>query len=122
MCIILFCADKIYKQKKTNETWFVLLNFIWIWETNDNLPTRRVMDATSIITQVSRDDEQLNVYPSDKGGKKEDMQNKKPTVHTYICIYILRKTQYESSGNPKRRHNKDAIKKLLKGHEVWTAH
>ncbi|KAH8405392.1 hypothetical protein KR222_010532 [Zaprionus bogoriensis] len=25
------------------------------------------MDATSIITQVSRDDEQLNVYPSDKG-------------------------------------------------------
>lgn len=25
------------------------------------------MDATSIITQVARDDEQLNVYPNEKG-------------------------------------------------------
>lgn len=46
------------------------LNFIRIWGTSVDRATRCVMDATSIITQVSRDDEQLNVYPSDKGGKQ----------------------------------------------------
>lgn len=32
------------------------------------------MDATSIITQVSRDDEQLNVYPGEKGKTRDYTQ------------------------------------------------
>jgi len=37
------------------------------------------MDATSIITQVSRDDEQLNVYPSYPNDKGEKTGEKRGT-------------------------------------------
>jgi len=45
------------------------------------------MDATSIITQVSRDDEQLNVYPNDKGGKKI------ANYVYYVKLYNTKKSQ-----------------------------
>lgn len=44
------------------------------------------MDATSIITQVSRDDEQLNAYPNDKG-----MSTKRYYIH--ILVFLRLKTK-----------------------------
>lgn len=44
------------------------------------------MDASSIITQVSREDEQLNSYPPEKGKGKHD----KHTVSILlICVLVV---------------------------------
>jgi len=64
------------------------------------------MDATSIITQVSRDDEQLNVYPNDKGGKKI------ANYVYYMKLYNTKKSQWVIR-QLKRRHNKDETQKKM---------
>ncbi|XP_064546084.1 phosphatase Herzog isoform X1 [Drosophila montana] len=57
------------------------------------------MDATSIITQVSRDDEQLNVYPSDKG---EDVDRLKPQkrgiLQSLLCCWRRNRTKTNQNG------------------------
>ncbi|XP_030385169.1 carboxy-terminal domain RNA polymerase II polypeptide A small phosphatase 1 [Scaptodrosophila lebanonensis] len=55
------------------------------------------MDATSIITQVSRDDEQLNVYPD-----KDDVERLKPQKHGFLhsmfCCWRRNRTKTNQNG------------------------
>ncbi|EDX10624.1 GD12523 [Drosophila simulans] len=59
------------------------------------------MDATSIITQVSRDDEQLNVYPS-YPNDKDDVDCLKPQkrglFHSLLCCWRRNRTKTNQNG------------------------
>ncbi|XP_037722798.1 phosphatase Herzog [Drosophila subpulchrella] len=59
------------------------------------------MDATSIITQVSRDDEQLNVYPS-YPNDKDDVDRLKPQkrglFQSLLCCWRRNRTKTNQNG------------------------
>ncbi|XP_017035019.1 phosphatase Herzog [Drosophila kikkawai] len=59
------------------------------------------MDATSIITQVSRDDEQLNVYPS-YPNDKDDVDRLKPQkrgfIQSLLCCWRRNRTKTNQNG------------------------
>ncbi|EDW80167.1 uncharacterized protein Dwil_GK23622 [Drosophila willistoni] len=60
------------------------------------------MDATSIITQVSRDDEQLNVYPS-YPNDKDDVERLKPKpkrglFQSLLCCWRRNRTKTSQNG------------------------
>ncbi|KAH8300419.1 hypothetical protein KR018_004551 [Drosophila ironensis] len=59
------------------------------------------MDATSIITQVSRDDEQLNVYPS-YPNDKDDVERLKPQkrgfIQSLLCCWRRNRTKTNQNG------------------------
>lgn len=67
------------------------------------------MDATSIITQVSRDDEQLNVYANDKGfadfsSIQKDVDRLKPPKRGFfqsiLCCWRRTRTKTNQNGTP----------------------
>lgn len=59
------------------------------------------MDATSIITQVSRDDEQLNAYPNDKVNNIDRLKPpKRGFFHSIFCCWRRGKTKTIQNGTP----------------------
>lgn len=58
------------------------------------------MDATSIITQVSRDDEQLNVYAPDRDDVDRLKPPKRGFLQSILCCWRRTRTKTNQNGTP----------------------
>ncbi|XP_061388301.1 phosphatase Herzog-like [Musca vetustissima] len=58
------------------------------------------MDATSIITQVARDDEQLNVYPNEKDDVERLKPQKRGFFQSILCCWRRNRTKTNQNGTP----------------------
>ncbi|XP_067643171.1 phosphatase Herzog isoform X1 [Eurosta solidaginis] len=56
------------------------------------------MDATSIITQVSRDDEQLNVCPNEKDDVERLKPQKRGFFQSFLCCWRRNRTKTNQNG------------------------